>query len=635
MDKSENIKLHFDVSSGLKSVLGRELITDDEVAIFELVKNSFDANAKHVHLYFGSDQIIVADDGIGMTYEDLRSKWLRVAYSSKRDAKRTDDFRDDIAKRKHYAGSKGIGRLSSDRLGEIVVLETRAISEVASSVHSITVNWSLFDENHLERFEEIGVTYTSQLSDFTLPNMLPKLEHGTVITVKKTRRTWARDEILALKSALAKLINPFGAEADGFRISICAPLELKNDQDAKDQADEKGGELSPNAQVNGDVGNFIFSTLQEKTTFIDVKIDSQGSHIESTLIDRGELIYRIREPNVYKALVDAGFQCQVFFLNTSAKHTFTRRMGVEPKNFGSVFLFRNGFRVFPIGEAGDDWLGMDWRKQQGYARYLGTRDVIGRIDVSGANSDFQEASRRNTGLIETPAVAELRKCFLEHCLKRLERYIVPVTFVDKEDRNTSDISRLLTDPGRARVADAVAKLTDHEDVELLEYSKKLIGILNERSSQFEGSLGSLRAIAERTRDGALFRNIEEAEKRFGELRQSEERARQQADEERRAKEAALARIGKVEVRLDEEIKRNLFLSSISTLDTDTILNLHHQVTIYAVDVQQQIENFLVRVSNQSSVPKTEVINALEGIALLNKKIMGISKFATKAGLSMY
>src|SRR3990167_11514527 len=130
MSNSENIELHFDVSSGLKSVLGSELITDDEVAIFELVKNSFDAEAKSVDLFFGNDQIVVADNGIGMTYEDLRNKWLRVAYSSKRDTNRPDDFRDDIAKRKHYAGSKGIGRLSSDRLGQVVVVQTRARQEI-------------------------------------------------------------------------------------------------------------------------------------------------------------------------------------------------------------------------------------------------------------------------------------------------------------------------------------------------------------------------------------------------------------------------------------------------------------------------------------------------------------------------
>lgn len=641
MSNSENIELHFDVSSGLKSVLGSELITDDEVAIFELVKNSFDAEAKCVDLFFGNDQIVVADNGIGMTYDDLRNKWLRVAYSSKRETNRPEDFRDDIAKRKHFAGSKGIGRLSSDRLGQVVVVQTRACQEMSGPVHSLTVNWNLFDNDHLERFEDIGVIYSPQLSEFDLPHVLPKLTHGTAIIIKKTRRTWSRDTILRLKSALAKLINPFGAEADGFSISIHAPLELKADQAEKAQAAAKGVDLSPNAIVNGEVGNFIFSTLQEKTTFIDVKIGGQGDYIESSLTDRGELIYRIREPNIYPLLTHSGFHCQVFFLNTSAKMTFTRRMGVESKNFGSVFLFRNGFRVFPIGEAGDDWFGMDWRKQQGYARFLGTRDVIGRIDVFGANSDFQEASSRNTGLIETPAVEQLRECFFEHCLKRLERYIVPVTFVDKEDRNTSDISRLLTDPGRARVASAVAKLVDHEEIELLEYSKRLIGILNERSSQFEGSLASLRAIAERTKDSSLFLNIEEAEKRFEELRRSEEAARQQADEERKAKEAALAQVSKAELvvtqvtaQLDEEKKRNLFLASISTLDTETILNLHHQITIYAVDVQQQIENFLVRIAGQATVQKIDVLNAFESIALLNRKVMGISKFATKANFRL-
>ena len=77
-------ELHFDVSTGLKRVLGRELITDDEVAIFELVKNSFDAGADTVHLHFSEDRIVVVDNGSGMTYEDLTQKWLFVAYSAKR-----------------------------------------------------------------------------------------------------------------------------------------------------------------------------------------------------------------------------------------------------------------------------------------------------------------------------------------------------------------------------------------------------------------------------------------------------------------------------------------------------------------------------------------------------------------------
>src|SRR5205823_2178743 len=136
---------------------------------------------------------------------------------------------------------------------------------------------------------------------------------------------------------------------------------------------------------------------------------------------------------------------------------------------------------------------------------------IGRIEVSGDGEQFEESSSRNTGLIENAAVGELRECFMEYCLKRLERYVVPVTFVDKEDRNTEDVSRLLTDPGRARVAAVVAKLVDNENVELLSYSKRLIRILNARSEDFEESLASFRAIAERTKDAKLFGRIEEAE----------------------------------------------------------------------------------------------------------------------------
>jgi signal transduction histidine kinase len=199
----------------------------------------------------------------------------------------------------------------------------------------------------------------------------------------------------------------------------------------------------------------------------------------------------------------------------------------------------------------------------------------------------------------------------------------------------------MTDPGRARVAAAVAKLVDNEGVELLQYSKRLIRILNERSEKFEESLVSLRAIAEHSNDSKLLIKIEQAEKRFAELQRSEEIARRQADEERAAKEAAQARAEKAEKnasqaeeQLEEEKKRSLFLASIANLDTDTILNLHHQITIYAVDIQQQIENFLVRIARQKSVSTSDIVESMERIALLNRKVMGIARFATKANFRL-
>ena len=126
-------KLPFKISSGLKNIIGRDLITDDYVAVFELVKNSLDAYAKKVIITFEPDKIIVTDDGKGMTIEDIKNKWLFVAYSAKKqgvedvelEEEKFKSYRDKIKAKKFYAGAKGIGRFSCDRLGNRLLLTTK------------------------------------------------------------------------------------------------------------------------------------------------------------------------------------------------------------------------------------------------------------------------------------------------------------------------------------------------------------------------------------------------------------------------------------------------------------------------------------------------------------------------------
>jgi signal transduction histidine kinase len=639
---NETKTLNFDVSTGLKRVLGRELITDDEVAIFELVKNSFDAGARSVNLYFGEDSVVIADNGSGMSLEDLRTKWLFVAYSAKRDNGSGTDFRHITAQRGHFAGSKGIGRFSSDRLGKELILQTRTKRPKTGPVHQLTIDWQRFEKDDKEHFEKVPVKY-AEIKRFQLPEQLrafgSSLQHGTVIELKKLRRNWERSRLLELKASLAKLINPFGDTTDRFSIFITAPEEEDEDTEIKESAAKAGEEPLARDLVNGRVGNFIFSALQEKTTFIRVSIEA--GHINTALTDRGELIYKIREPNPYKHLEQSDFTCEMYYLNQSAKLTFARRVGLPSVQFGSVFLFRNGFRVYPVGNDGDDWFGFDRRKQQGYARFLGTREIIGRVDVHGSDEDFKEASSRNQGLIDTPAVRQLHKAVMDHCLKRLEKYVVPVSWVDKADANTEDLSRLLTDPGRARVSAAVANLVDNDEVELLDYSKRLIDLINERSSEFESSLVSLKAIAEKTGDRALLSKLEIAEKRFDDLKRSEAEAREVADRERAAAEAATKRAESAESAAAEaqaeaaiERRRAHFLESAVTLDTSTILNLHHQVTIYAVDIAQQIENLLADTAGSKTVSREMMLKAIEQIAFLNRKVLAVTRFAAKANFKL-
>jgi Histidine kinase-, DNA gyrase B-, and HSP90-like ATPase len=346
--------LHFDVSTGLKRVLGRELITADEVAIFEMVKNSFDAQADEVYIYFGEDQIIVGDNGSGMSYADLQDKWLFVAYSTKRETNPVKDFRDVVAERGRYAGSKGIGRFSSDRLGKEIRLQTRP-DDSTETVHKLTIDWDRFERNDKDHFESVPVVYT-EARNFELPPELrrfgARLSRGTIIEVRGLRNEWNRARILSLKSSLAKLINPFGDEADGFNIRILAPAEIEEDNRFTADAARSGGKPFSKDIVNGRVGNFIFSELKGKTTSVNVSIED--GKLCTTLTDRGELIYKIREPNPYPLLDGSGFRCEIYYLNHSAKTTFARRIGLQSVQFGSVFLFRNGFRVYPIGDERND-----------------------------------------------------------------------------------------------------------------------------------------------------------------------------------------------------------------------------------------------------------------------------------------
>lgn len=634
MSLAKTSSLHFDVSTGLKRVLGRELITDDEVAIFELVKNSFDAGADSVHLYFGADSIVIADNGSGMSYEDLTGKWLFVAYSSKRSDRSADDFRNLAAERRHYAGSKGIGRFSSDRLGEEVVLQSRPRGR-AKVVHRLTVNWELFEKDAKEHFENVPVSYAEQ-DGFLLPAELQGFEstlrHGTAVTIRRLRRPWSRQRILDLKASLAKLINPFGEATDGFGIHISAPAEEAEDKRLIHSHATGEEPPPPKDLVNGQIGNFIFTTLQDKTTFIRVTID--GDELHTVLTDRGEIIYQIAEPNPYRYLSNAEFKCEIYYLNQSAKITFARRVGLPSVQFGSVFLFRNNFRVYPIGEDGNDWFGFERRKQQGYARFLGTREILGRVDVSGSDEDFQEASSRNQGLIETPAAEQLQKAVMEHCLKRLEKYVVPVSWKDPADGKTDDLSRLMTDPGRARVSAAVANLVDNDKIRLIDYSKRLVDLINERSSDFETSLVSLRAIAEKSGDTKMLERLDAAEHRFDDLKKSEADARRVADRALAAAEVANRRAATAEVEVETERRRAHFLESFVNVDSATILNLHHQVTIYAVDIAQQIENFLAETAGKTSIPRETILKTLEQMAFLNRKVMSVTKFAAKANFKL-
>ena len=450
-------QMHFKISSFLKDLIGRELITDEFVAVFELVKNSFDAHAKKVKVIFEHQydpqtaRIIIWDNGRGMDKSDLQNKWLFVAHSDKRDGTEDKDYRDKIQHKRTFAGAKGVGRFSCDRLGRYLNLITKKDAPNAL-IENLKIDWTSFEEDSNKEFIDIKVE-RDVLSDIGYANF----SKGTILEISGLRDIWDRARIKKLKVSLEKLINPIqGNDVDDFAIEIIATEELLLDKKEIDDRDK----------VNGVVRNIVFERLGLKTTQIKVSITNHGGTITTTLTDRGTEIYTLKERNPYEKLYD--IDIVLFVLNRAGKINFKKIMGVDSVKYGSVFIYKNGFRIYPFGEEGDDTLQIDRRKQQGFYRYLGTRDILGRIEINGERSDLRETTSRDGGFIKNESWDQLVEFFYDKALRRLESYTIGIIKWgdEKFDKETGEIIQpeLKPEDVKDKILDIIANLTKAKDV---------------------------------------------------------------------------------------------------------------------------------------------------------------------------
>ncbi|EKT4450654.1 ATP-binding protein [Pseudomonas putida] len=202
----------FRISSYLKDVIGRDLVTNEFVAIFELVKNSFDAGAKCVDIEFSPDKhsITIMDDGHGMSRDDIREKWLFVAYSEKAFVG-AESYRDKIKPAGQFAGNKGIGRFACDTLG--AELELYSMVE-GGEISRLSIDWKKFEQDSQDEFQSIDVDLRRARSFPPFYNATIPKKSGTVLVVKSTRHDWDVDRIGRLRRDLAKLIDPFGTTTE-------------------------------------------------------------------------------------------------------------------------------------------------------------------------------------------------------------------------------------------------------------------------------------------------------------------------------------------------------------------------------------------------------------------------------------
>lgn len=619
--------MEFKISSELKNIIGKDLIVNDEVAIFELVKNAYDAHAEKVDIEFQQDKIIIRDNGKGMDINDLQDKWLFVAYSAKKDDTEDKelkenniykDYRDKINLKRGFAGAKGIGRFSSDRLGSKLKLISKKIH--SHKIHQLDINWEDFEQDSKKEFINISVKYsTPEKTEYD------NFNNGVILEISNLHSKWDDVNIEALKRSLGKLINPFevNTKSNNFQIYI-----------------KRLNEASKEPIINE-----ILSILTMKTTKLEVVVNK--NKIISKLSDRDTLIYEIEEENNYKFIKNISIT--LLYLNQKAKYNFSKIMGVAPKNFGHVVLFNNGFRVYPYGETNDDSFGVNLRHQQGYNRFLSTRNIIGNININEYSNEFKEKSSRDSGLIETDGYNELYGLFWDKALKRLEKYVVGIQWsleeiIRKEDNESENSTILENSNSKSKIIELISNLTDKESVKIKNFDSNFLNLLKDKIDPSSLVVSKLSKMALDINDLELINEIKSAKTIIKNLQKGEKTLKIAIDEgleiiaklETDNKELInnlYTEIGiseKLKNTIEQKEKQVLFFKSERTLNEDELINLQHHIGINADLINGSITKFKRYMDKQDSISKDKVLDMLDEISIANQKIIAINKYATKA-----
>ncbi|MED4286463.1 sensor histidine kinase [Priestia megaterium] len=376
-------ELVFKASTNIKNLIGRDLVTDQFTAIFELVKNSYDADAKEVRLEFaysdnGDMSLIIEDNGIGMSLEDIKDKWMVIGTDSKKHVLYSEKLGRPLN------GDKGIGRFSVDRLGDYLKLES--VKEEAPQKVEMEFNWRDF-EDEFGNLDDIKIPYFISLH--------PNKPSGVRLEISKLRDSWDRKSIEKLISNLQQFKSPFSIN-DNFKIILHAP-----------EFQIYSYEITP------------FNLEEISSLWVDVEIPIENTSIIKANVVRDGIRYTEDFTNPFNF---GAVKSRVYFFNSSEKVRFKHKMHTTVKDFGNVRLYRDDFRIYPYGESFNDWLDLDIRKAQGYARFFGSRDLVGYVQIYKEHNKEINAPTNRQGLIENSYSRELRKFILDYPIKILEKY---------------------------------------------------------------------------------------------------------------------------------------------------------------------------------------------------------------------
>lgn len=417
-------RIPFNVSAKTARLIGRENVSNLEGALIELIKNTYDADAKKCVVYYESstDRLFIIDNGIGMNKDVIINNWMTIGNSTKKESVFTKSGRVNT-------GEKGIGRFALDRISEKCTMLTVSKNERFEWL----VNWENFDSS-----EMITDTY-AELNDISenIPEFLSDLDNeflcdmlksdftgtGTCFVLENLRDQWNEAVIERVKSSLQKLLPPM--ENNVFELFFF--LQDTKTKDARilpDLLNEYDYKLHFEVDDFGECtiqihrNEFFFGTQFEKIMKKADFSDEDREYFNDKLIIKEGSIYDFL-PGVEKKINIGPFSGDIYFYKLVLqsdnqekyyyKNFVTKRINF--KELSGIKIYRDDFLVRPYGiygTTGYDWLDLSTRKAESPAAVshksgswrVQANQICGQIRISRLNDNLPDKSSRE-GIVET------------------------------------------------------------------------------------------------------------------------------------------------------------------------------------------------------------------------------------------
>ena len=457
MSSKEKKPIVFRPRARILRTLGEELISSETVAVIELVKNAYDADATRVLIRFngslevGKGSIEIFDNGHGMSFTTVLSGWMELATYMKRRGKRLSE-----GLKRRMLGEKGIGRFASARLAGQLELITRRKSS-PSEVHAI-FDWTQFrdESKYLDEIEILAeerkpadICSGGSIESLWLKSEgseKSKADHGTILRMTGLKQNWENEDFEDLQRGLSRLIPPYKQESD-FKIM----LELPDIFSSYTQEIAPPKIIKyPHYTVNGTVdalGNYdLLIEVHESGAQHSIKGAFQREAVSPNLlmVDQKELDNSIENDetsaDINPACGPLNIELRVWNrdeLGNIEQMTNSTIADVrhDLDSIAGINIYRDDFRVLPYGEPNNDWLRLDIRRVQKPTYRLSNNQIVGYIKITAdENPELHDQTNRE-GLDVNQALADLRMIMI-HVLTKVESIRYKQRPRDKKKRIT-------------------------------------------------------------------------------------------------------------------------------------------------------------------------------------------------------